>query len=210
MLGCCQSAQWRHLLIVSWTVQKQILGFEYDYLMLLINAPNGGQKIGLQDVLWYPRTRTIMMSHTKINKAYEYVQVDEHKGIMLFSTDLMWQLALNVVSQVWDVERNKILRNMRGHAARVGALCWNNYILSRSVVVLCVHVRSYVCVCVFVRAFQTRNLWEPWIKCSSADMLAFVSTACAIDQAGIASEVSSLNRIIVWFVNVFRCILKQF
>lgn len=32
--------------------------------------------------------------------------------------------------QVWDVEHNKMLRNMRGHAARVGSLCWNNYILS--------------------------------------------------------------------------------
>ena len=33
--------------------------------------------------------------------------------------------------QLWDVGVQKRLRNMTGHVARVGALSWNQYILSR-------------------------------------------------------------------------------
>lgn len=36
--------------------------------------------------------------------------------------------------QLWDVQQQKRLRNMTSHSARVGSLCWNSYILSRSVV----------------------------------------------------------------------------
>jgi cell division cycle protein 20 (cofactor of APC complex) len=32
--------------------------------------------------------------------------------------------------QLWDVEAQKQLRNMRGHEARVGALAWNSHLLS--------------------------------------------------------------------------------
>jgi len=32
--------------------------------------------------------------------------------------------------QIWDTEKLKQLRNMKGHKARVGALAWNNYILT--------------------------------------------------------------------------------
>lgn len=32
--------------------------------------------------------------------------------------------------QIWDVEKEKLLRTMRGHTARVGALAWNSYVLS--------------------------------------------------------------------------------
>ncbi|ELK31141.1 PREDICTED: cell division cycle protein 20 homolog isoform X2 [Myotis davidii] len=32
--------------------------------------------------------------------------------------------------QLWDVQQQKRLRNMTSHSARVGALCWNSYILS--------------------------------------------------------------------------------
>uniref|UniRef100_A0A8D0YLK2 Cell division cycle 20 n=1 Tax=Sus scrofa TaxID=9823 RepID=A0A8D0YLK2_PIG len=35
--------------------------------------------------------------------------------------------------QLWDVQQQKRLRNMTSHSARVGSLCWNSYILSRSV-----------------------------------------------------------------------------
>eukprot|EP01132_Coremiostelium_polycephalum_P002092 gene2092-2579_t len=34
------------------------------------------------------------------------------------------------VVQLWDVEHNKKVRELRGHSGRVGALAWNNYILS--------------------------------------------------------------------------------
>ena len=58
--------------------------------------------------------------------------------INILAVSILWQLCWKwstdcVLPQVWDVEHNKMLRNMRGHAARVGSLCWNNYILSRSV-----------------------------------------------------------------------------
>ena len=33
--------------------------------------------------------------------------------------------------QLWDVAQQKKMRSMTGHAARVGALSWNSYILSR-------------------------------------------------------------------------------
>jgi len=32
--------------------------------------------------------------------------------------------------QIWDVERSKQLRRMRGHSARVGALAWNSHLVS--------------------------------------------------------------------------------
>jgi cell division cycle 20-like protein 1 (cofactor of APC complex) len=32
--------------------------------------------------------------------------------------------------QIWDAEKEKIIRTMRGHTQRVGALAWNDYILS--------------------------------------------------------------------------------
>ena len=32
--------------------------------------------------------------------------------------------------QIWDVEKEKLLRTMMGHSARVGALAWNNYVLT--------------------------------------------------------------------------------
>jgi len=32
--------------------------------------------------------------------------------------------------QLWDVESNKMLRNLRGHVSRVSSLSWNNHILS--------------------------------------------------------------------------------
>lgn len=32
--------------------------------------------------------------------------------------------------QLWDVETNKMLRNLRGHVSRVSSLSWNNHILS--------------------------------------------------------------------------------
>lgn len=32
--------------------------------------------------------------------------------------------------QLWDVEANKMLRNLRGHVSRVSSLSWNNHILS--------------------------------------------------------------------------------
>lgn len=38
---------------------------------------------------------------------------------------------INVLDQLWDVEALKCLRNMEGHAARVGALDWNYYIVTR-------------------------------------------------------------------------------
>lgn len=31
---------------------------------------------------------------------------------------------------MWNAERKKQVRNMKGHAARVGALAWNNHVLS--------------------------------------------------------------------------------
>ncbi|WFD00143.1 substrate-specific activator of APC-dependent proteolysis [Malassezia yamatoensis] len=43
------------------------------------------------------------------------------------------QLAIGTDSglvQIWDVEKQKLLRTMMGHSARVGALTWNNYVLS--------------------------------------------------------------------------------
>ena len=33
--------------------------------------------------------------------------------------------------QLWDVEQQKRLRTMTGHAARIGAMTWNEHILSR-------------------------------------------------------------------------------
>lgn len=33
--------------------------------------------------------------------------------------------------QLWDVEKSKRLRTMRGHTTRVGSLSWNSHILSR-------------------------------------------------------------------------------
>ena len=32
--------------------------------------------------------------------------------------------------QIWDATRMKQLRNLRGHAARVGSLAWNGHILT--------------------------------------------------------------------------------
>ena len=32
--------------------------------------------------------------------------------------------------QIWDVEKEKLLRTMMGHTARVGALSWNSYVLT--------------------------------------------------------------------------------
>ncbi|WFD03318.1 substrate-specific activator of APC-dependent proteolysis [Malassezia obtusa] len=32
--------------------------------------------------------------------------------------------------QIWDVEKEKLLRTMMGHSARVGALAWNNFVLT--------------------------------------------------------------------------------
>jgi cell division cycle protein 20 (cofactor of APC complex) len=34
------------------------------------------------------------------------------------------------VVELWDAERKKALRKLNGHSARVGALAWNNYMLS--------------------------------------------------------------------------------
>ena len=91
-----------------------------------------------------PNTHYNDESHKTKHKAYDYVQVGGQKGMILFSMEPILLFVINVCfsTQVWDVERNKILRNMRGHAARVGALCWNNYILSRSGGILC------TCLCV--------------------------------------------------------------
>ena len=36
----------------------------------------------------------------------------------------------NSLTQIWDTERVKPIRNLQGHAARVSALSWNNHILS--------------------------------------------------------------------------------
>ena len=38
---------------------------------------------------------------------------------------------VDVFFKLWDVGQGKIIRNMTGHAARVGTLSWNSYILSR-------------------------------------------------------------------------------
>ena len=36
----------------------------------------------------------------------------------------------NALTQIWDAERAKPIRNLAGHAARVSSLSWNNHILS--------------------------------------------------------------------------------
>lgn len=36
----------------------------------------------------------------------------------------------NSLTQIWDAERAKPIRNLSGHAARVSSLSWNNHILS--------------------------------------------------------------------------------
>lgn len=36
----------------------------------------------------------------------------------------------NSLTQIWDAERAKPIRNLQGHAARVSSLSWNNHILS--------------------------------------------------------------------------------
>lgn len=36
----------------------------------------------------------------------------------------------NSLTQIWDAERCKPIRNLNGHAARVSSLSWNNHILS--------------------------------------------------------------------------------
>ena len=39
----------------------------------------------------------------------------------------------DAVVQLWDVEKCKKIRSMRGHKDRVGALSWNKHTLARSV-----------------------------------------------------------------------------
>lgn len=41
----------------------------------------------------------------------------------------------NAVIQLWDVEKEKKIRSMRGHADRVGALSWNRHTLTRYVTI---------------------------------------------------------------------------
>jgi cell division cycle protein 20 (cofactor of APC complex) len=36
----------------------------------------------------------------------------------------------NALTQIWDAERAKPIRNLDGHAARVSSLSWNNHTLS--------------------------------------------------------------------------------
>jgi len=48
----------------------------------------------------------------------------------------------DAVVQLWDVEKCKKVRSMRGHRDRVGALSWNKHTLARSVMMTTMVVRS--------------------------------------------------------------------
>ncbi|WFD27187.1 substrate-specific activator of APC-dependent proteolysis [Malassezia nana] len=71
-------------------------------------------------------------------KSASVTKLCDLQGIQDSITGLSWSnhgqfLAVGSQSglvQIWDVETQKLLRTMMGHSARVGALAWNNYILT--------------------------------------------------------------------------------
>ena len=71
-------------------------------------------------------------------KSSSVTKLCDLQGVQDSITGLSWSnhgqfLAVGSQSglvQIWDVETQKLLRTMMGHSARVGALTWNNHILT--------------------------------------------------------------------------------
>jgi cell division cycle protein 20 (cofactor of APC complex) len=68
----------------------------------------------------------------------EIVQLTNNTEPDDFVTSVSWANEKNVLAvgmnnseiQLWDVERSKVVRRLRGHPSRVGSLAWNKYLLS--------------------------------------------------------------------------------
>ncbi|EGG14339.1 WD40 repeat-containing protein [Cavenderia fasciculata] len=88
-----------------------------------------------QNVIAIPLGKTVYLWNATTSDIKSLFTVEGQDD---YITSLQWtkdgqHLAVGTnscVVQLWDVEQQKKLREMRGHAGRVGALSWNNYILS--------------------------------------------------------------------------------
>ena len=79
--------------------------------------------------------------------------------------------------QLWDVGKQKKLRTMTGHSARVGSLSWNTHILSRFVklfeviaVINCHGIfgfQSSLLIWRSLQNFQTKNSFAKRVLCNS-------------------------------------------
>ncbi|KYQ91533.1 WD40 repeat-containing protein [Tieghemostelium lacteum] len=88
-----------------------------------------------QNIIAIPLAQTVYLWNATTSEIQRLFQVDAQDD---YITSLSWSkdgnyLAVGTnshVVQLWDVEHQKKVRELRGHAGRVGALAWNNYILS--------------------------------------------------------------------------------
>ncbi|BFZ00195.1 hypothetical protein BsWGS_03234 [Bradybaena similaris] len=97
------------------------------YLNLLDWSPTNILTVALGRAvfLWNADNATIMQL-MELSSASEYVSsvswVQEGAAVAVGLS--------NGVVQLWDTDHQKLIRSMTGHAARVGSLSWNNYVLS--------------------------------------------------------------------------------
>ncbi|GAM17015.1 hypothetical protein SAMD00019534_001900, partial [Acytostelium subglobosum LB1] len=88
-----------------------------------------------QNVIAIPLGKTVYLWNATTSNIQRLFSVE---GADDYITSVQWtkdgnHLAVGTnssVVQLWDVEHSKKLRELRGHTGRVGALAWNNYILS--------------------------------------------------------------------------------
>ncbi|KAM9977188.1 hypothetical protein ACTFIR_011046 [Dictyostelium discoideum] len=88
-----------------------------------------------QNVIAIPLGQTVYLWNATTSEIQRLFQVEQQDD---YITSLQWTkdgnyLAVGTNScaiQLWDVAHTKKVRELRGHAGRVGALAWNDYILS--------------------------------------------------------------------------------
>ncbi|KAF2072772.1 hypothetical protein CYY_005918 [Polysphondylium violaceum] len=88
-----------------------------------------------QNVIAIPLGQTVYLWNATTSEIQRLFQVEQQSD---YITSLQWTkdgnyLAVGTnscVVQLWDVEHTKKVRELKGHNGRVGALAWNDYILS--------------------------------------------------------------------------------
>lgn len=107
----------------------------------ILDAPDIGNDWYLNLIDWSSQNVLAIALNTccylwdaNTGKTVEFMNVAENNQI----TSVNWSqdgafLAIGTrdgTVEIWDSTQQKKLRNMRGHAARIGSLAWNNFILS--------------------------------------------------------------------------------
>jgi cell division cycle protein 20 (cofactor of APC complex) len=96
-----------YLNLLDWS-QRNVLAISLGATVYLWNASDGS----ITQLCELEETNCVTSVQWGANGAYLAVGTDD------------------ACVQLWDVEAQKQVRNMQGHEARVGALAWNNHILS--------------------------------------------------------------------------------